>query len=105
MDAYNGDNQLKQQDTTQQQEGDEASSASRACDWSDATVVKIEINEGLDEHKKYKWSINVHPDTSSSDCNAAGDILNPISIPEYVVCDPKNPEYCKLADLSANTVR
>ncbi|TIA87763.1 hypothetical protein E3P99_02992 [Wallemia hederae] len=132
MDAYNGGNQPKQQDTTQQKEGDKAGNSDNTSttrndsidwkkadqiahakfddkvkgtvkfggDWSKPTDVEIEIKEGLEEHKKYKWSINVHPVTSSSDCNSAGDILNPVSVPENVVCDPKKPEYCKLGDLS-----
>ncbi|TIC10539.1 hypothetical protein E3Q15_02604 [Wallemia mellicola] len=68
-------------------------------DWQKPTDVEIIMEKGLDDAKGYRYSINTHP-IDSNDCNTAGDILNPVGIPENVVCDEKKPEYCKEGDLS-----
>ncbi|TIB28668.1 hypothetical protein E3P86_03819 [Wallemia ichthyophaga] len=143
INAFNGGNQPKQQDTTQQLKDTNSSfdksdmvTASSSGDekatpddpnnidwknihqiahaqftdnikgnvkikgnWKEPTVVEIDINEGLEEHKRYNYSVNVQR-IDDGDCNSAGDILNPVGIPENVVCDEKKPEYCKEGDLS-----
>ncbi|TIB07997.1 hypothetical protein E3P92_03893 [Wallemia ichthyophaga] len=143
INAFNGGNQPKQQDTTQQlkdtnsnfdksdmvtasSSGDEKATPDDPNNidwknihqiahaqftdnikgnvkikgnWKEPTVVDIDINEGLEEHKRYNYSVNVQR-IDDGDCNSAGDILNPVGIPENVICDEKKPEYCKEGDLS-----
>lgn len=109
--VYNGGNQPKQQDTTQQatdtKNNTDANKSSNeettpadpndidwkkvhqiahakftdkvkgtvkfGGSWKEPTDVEIIIEEGLEEHKEYKYSINVHP-IDNGDCNTAGDI-------------------------------
>lgn len=117
INAFNGGNQPKQQDTTQQLKDTNSSfdksdmvTASSSGDekatpddpnnidwknihqiahaqftdnikgnvkikgnWKEPTVVEIDINEGLEEHKRYNYSVNVQR-IDDGDCNSAGDI-------------------------------
>ncbi|GAA93469.1 uncharacterized protein L969DRAFT_47043 [Mixia osmundae IAM 14324] len=66
----------------------------------EGTFIEGRVLRGLNDSTEYRYHIHTNPISADGNCASALGHLDPVSVTDYIACDPSQPWYCQEGDLS-----